>query len=262
MEKKKTNKSINTVIWVLLCAMLVTVAAVSVYTVSARRRTKNPVETTAGALPADTTGIPDTTGGITPDTKKKEDTKRPAETARPAETSSPARPAETKKPSVKDSEAKPTDVSSAVDSRYFVAPVDGSVSKSFEIDVPVYSMTMNDYRAHTGVDLSAPLGSDVVSVSSGTVCKICSDPLMGRCIAIDHGDGIYSSYMNLHEEPAAGIGVGTKVALGQVIGAVGESALVEIAEEPHLHLEMKIDGHYVDPLDYFEVRAAEIIGDL
>ena len=41
--------------------------------------------------------------------------------------------------------------------------------------------------------------------------------------------------------------------MGQVIGYVGDSALVEIAEEPHVHLEMKINGDYVDPLDYVTV---------
>ena len=76
---------------------------------------------------------------------------------------------------------------------------------------------------------------------------------MGRSVTIDHGDGIYTTYQNLAEDIAEGIEVGGTVEMGQVIGYVGDSALVEIAEEPHVHLEMKINGDYVDPLDYVTV---------
>ena len=132
-------------------------------------------------------------------------------------------------------------------------PVVGTVAKNFEIDVPVYSLTMNDYRAHTGVDIAASIGDEVVSASSGTVCKIWNDPLMGRCVTIDHGDDIYTTYMNLAEESAAELEVGARLSMGQSIGAIGESAIIEIAEEPHLHLEMKVNGNYVDPLEYMGI---------
>ena len=57
-------------------------------------------------------------------------------------------------------------------------------SKDFEIDIPVYSLTMNDYRAHTGIDIAASLGSEVVAASSGIVCRVWSDPMMGQSVTI------------------------------------------------------------------------------
>ena len=48
---------------------------------------------------------------------------------------------------------------------------------------------------------------------------------------------------------------GVTVKAGQTIGYVGESAMVEIAEEPHLHFEMTVNGIAVDPLAYFEEEA-------
>ena len=42
-----------------------------------------------------------------------------------------------------------------------------------------------------------------------------------------------------------------KVEAGQLIGSVGDTAMIEIAEEPHLHMEMTVKGLQVDPLDYF-----------
>ena len=47
-----------------------------------------------------------------------------------------------------------------------------------------------------------------------------------------------------------GITVGTAVHAGDRIGAIGESALMEIADSPHLHYELEIDGVSVDPADY------------
>ena len=126
-------------------------------------------------------------------------------------------------------------------------------SKDFEIDIPVYSLTMNDYRAHTGVDIAASLGSEVVAASSGVVCRVWSDPMMGQSVTIDHGDEIYTTYMNLSPEIPEGITVGAKVTMGQTIGSVGDTSLTEIAEEPHLHFEIKVDGQYADPLDYIAV---------
>ena len=54
--------------------------------------------------------------------------------------------------------------------------------KEFCIDVPVFSFTMQDYRTHGGIDISAPVGSAVYSIASGTVTEIYSDPLFGKTV--------------------------------------------------------------------------------
>ena len=168
MENKAKKISINTVIYLLLAAMLVAVIAISVFTVSSRRR---------GETPNTDDSVSDTTLG-NETTQPSESGRAPQSTAKPNDTTSPEGTA------ASDSKTSPTskdteeDVPVGTELRYFVVPVVGSVSKSFEIDIPVYSLTMNDYRAHTGVDIAAALGSEVVSASSGTVCKIWNDPLM------------------------------------------------------------------------------------
>ena len=54
--------------------------------------------------------------------------------------------------------------------------------------------------------------------------------------------------------------VGASVTAGQQIGTVGESATLELAEEPHLHLEMTVKGLAIDPLEYFSAQALAAIG--
>ena len=48
--------------------------------------------------------------------------------------------------------------------------------------------------------------------------------------------------------------VGQSVKLGDVIGTVGETADIERAEESHLHLGIKQDGEWIDPVSFIESK--------
>ncbi len=133
----------------------------------------------------------------------------------------------------------------------YTMPVGGDVLKEFSGEVLVYSTTMNDYRVHKGTDLSAAIGTQVKAFTSGVVTEIFEDPLMGHTIVVDHGGGVISRYQNLSEAYPEGIAVGVEVEEGQVIAGVGESCLIECAQEPHLHFEVMVNDAYVDPMNYF-----------
>ena len=70
-------------------------------------------------------------------------------------------------------------------------------------------------------------------------------------------------YRNLSATLPEGIREGATVIAGQVIGAVGDTAMIESADEPHLHCEMTVKGESVDPLDYIseESRNASLTVD-
>ena len=245
MENKIRKKSINTVIYLLLAAMLVCVLFVSIYTVASKR---------PGAVTNEATSAPDTTTEKTSVTTDAAVTDDSADIDVEADVDAADEPVDAVvEDTLPTAETGDEELPVTVDVRYFVSPVAGMTSKDFEIDIPVYSLTMNDYRAHTGVHIAASLGSEVVAASSGVVCRVWSDPMMGQSVTIDHGDEIYTTYMNLSPEIAEGITVGAKVTMGQTIGSVGDTSLTEIAEEPHLHFEIKVDGQYADPLDYIAV---------
>ena len=78
---------------------------------------------------------------------------------------------------------------------------------------------------------------------------------MGYCMAIEHSGDCFTIYKNLSETLPEGIAEGTKVRAGQLVASVGESAMVEIADEPHLHFEMTVADLAVDPLEYFDENA-------
>ena len=69
-------------------------------------------------------------------------------------------------------------------------------------------------------------------------------------------DGLISIYSNLDAAIPDGITVGAKVEGGQLIGGVGETAIIEQCDDAHLHFEVMKDGKYLDPLDYITVNTA------
>ena len=75
--------------------------------------------------------------------------------------------------------------------------------------------------------------------------------MMGWCMAISHEGECVTVYKNLAETMAEGLSEGSLVKKGQLLGNVGDSAMMEIADEPHLHMEMTVKGLQVDPMDYF-----------
>ena len=92
-------------------------------------------------------------------------------------------------------------------------------------------------------------GSDVFAIDTGTVSEVCSDALWGYTVTIDHDNGITSRYCGL--DGTLEVREGDTVQTGQKLGVTGANPDLESAAEPHLHLEVKKGGAYVDPTAYF-----------
>lgn len=96
-------------------------------------------------------------------------------------------------------------------------------------------------RTHEGVDVIAAKGKLLYAVVTGTVSKMYYDypgGLSGNGLRIAQDNGTYFTYLHL-DTFAEGIGVGTKVTAGQVIGTVGATGN---AATPHLHFEAHPNG--------------------
>ena len=136
----------------------------------------------------------------------------------------------------------------------FISPVVGDVVKFHSLDTPVYSDTLGEWRVHAGIDILTPEGAAVYSSSDGTVTKVFDDVRLGRTVEITHEGGIVTCYSNLAKDSTTP-SVGATVSSGERIGTVGDSALSELADEAHLHFELKVNGASVNPLDYFSEEA-------
>lgn len=99
-------------------------------------------------------------------------------------------------------------------------------------------------RPHTGVDWAAPIGTPIFAAGSGTVIKAGWDSGYGRRVEIEHANGYITTYNHMSGF-ARGATEGAHVRQGQVIGYLGQTGL---ATGPHLHYEIMVNGHFVDPM--------------
>ena len=130
---------------------------------------------------------------------------------------------------------------------YINLPVSGDIIKEFSDSELIYSRTMADYRTHPGIDIRSEIGQKVISPQNGRISEISKDEQLGYTITIDHGNMI-SKISNLSSK--IDVKVGDKINLGQSIAIVGDSAEYEIADEPHIHYELIVNGVNVNPLEY------------
>ena len=144
----------------------------------------------------------------------------------------------------------------------YLTPCSGYIQKDYSDTVLVFSQTMNDHRIHLGIDIAGKIGDPVKAFCKGVVEKIFTDKFMGKTIVINHGSGLKSVYMNLADTLPDGIGVGTEIEAGAVIGAIGETAVSECADSPHLHFELLLDGKKVDPKNYITLPSSSDSEDI
>lgn len=99
-----------------------------------------------------------------------------------------------------------------------------------------------EWRFHKGVDLGAPEGTPVASLTRGKVVFSGWQRGYGNTVVIENDTGVRTRYAHLSER---GVNAGEEVSKDQVLGKVGSTGR---ATGPHLHLEMEKDGRLVDPM--------------
>jgi murein DD-endopeptidase MepM/ murein hydrolase activator NlpD len=101
---------------------------------------------------------------------------------------------------------------------------------------------------HTGVDISAPLGTPVMAAADGLVVAIGHSNFgYGNFVVIAHGGGIATLYGHLLQTNA---NVGETVVRGQVIGLEGSTGF---STGPHVHFELRVNDQVIDPMPYLPV---------
>ena len=129
-----------------------------------------------------------------------------------------------------------------------IMPVTGEVIQPFSNGELVKSETLGVWKTHDGIDIKADLGAPVKAMNKGKVTKVWNDPLWGNCVIIDHGNGVEGHYYGL--TAAVGVTEGDSVTGSDVIGAVGDTAQIEVAGPTHLHFGLKQNGVWIDPEDF------------
>ena len=128
------------------------------------------------------------------------------------------------------------------------APVSGETVAAYAMDCLSYNQTTRDWRVHNGVDLAAETGTAVLAAADGVVYTTYNDDIMGTTVVIRHDGGYTTQYASLAEDLQ--VSAGDQVSLGQTIGTVGETALVETAMGPHVHFSVLYNDASMDPNEF------------
>jgi Membrane proteins related to metalloendopeptidases len=126
----------------------------------------------------------------------------------------------------------------------FIEPVRGKRTGIFG---SVRIMNGQARNPHSGEDIGAPLGTDVIASNDGVVRLTVDHIFSGRGIYLDHGLGLYSMYFHLSDVLVKD---GDLIKAGQIIGKVGATGR---ATGPHLHWGMKVNGARVNPYALLEL---------
>jgi len=106
---------------------------------------------------------------------------------------------------------------------------------------PRQSPITGNPNTHHGIDMAAPLGTEVFAAREGTVTEIGEDPVYGKFVIIKHGTKWASLYGHLQKvETTLHAQVRSSTLIGRV-GSTGQST------GPHLHFELRANGIAQDP---------------
>jgi murein DD-endopeptidase MepM/ murein hydrolase activator NlpD len=106
---------------------------------------------------------------------------------------------------------------------------------------PIY----HTYRFHSGMDFSAPVGTDIYATGDGVVIFSGWKQDYGNCIIIDHGFGFKTLYG--HQQRNI-VRMGQHVKRGEIIGYVGNTGR---STGPHLHYEVIVRDKHDNPAKYY-----------
>ena len=97
---------------------------------------------------------------------------------------------------------------------------------------------------HSGMDVSAPVGTPIHVAASGRVAAVQEFKVRGLVVIVDHGRGVFTLSCHLSK---ANVKAGQIVTADEVVALSGNSGR---SEGPHIHWELAVGGVTVDPLPY------------
>ena len=128
-------------------------------------------------------------------------------------------------------------------------PVNGDVILNYSMDKSIYFATLNQYKYHPAIVISAEPGTEVWCAAQGKVTQIKVDEETGTTISMDLGSGYEAVYGQMKE---LAVKEGDMVSAGALLGYVSEPTKYYTVEGSNLYFQLLRDGEPVNPMDYLE----------
>jgi len=130
-------------------------------------------------------------------------------------------------------------------------PVSGTEIYGYSMEALSYNQTTRDWRVHNGIDLAAETGAQVCAAADGRIHSVHEDDTLGHTVVIRHSNGYTTTYASL--APEIPVKAGDSVTMGQAIGCVGDSAIVESTLGSHVHFSVTCFDEPMDPAEFLSL---------
>lgn len=128
-------------------------------------------------------------------------------------------------------------------------PVEGNVILNYSMDKSIYFATLNQYKYHPAIVISAEVGTEVQCAARGIVSSIEVDEETGTTITMDLGSGYEAVYGQLKE---VAVEEGEMVEAGARLGYVSEPTMYYTMEGSNLYFQLLKDGEPENPMNYIQ----------
>lgn len=128
-------------------------------------------------------------------------------------------------------------------------PVDGDVILNYSMDKSIYFSTLNQYKYHPAIVISAPVGSEVQCAAKGEVKEISVNEETGTTLTMDLGGKYEAVYGQLKE---VAVEEGDIVEAGELLGYVSEPTKYYTLEGSNLYFQLLKNGEPVNPMNFIE----------
>jgi len=108
------------------------------------------------------------------------------------------------------------------------------------------------YEFHPGMDIDGERGDNIIAPASGTVTKAGWQGGYGNMVELDHGNGLITRYGHMSK---LNVAIGDVVTRGQLIGFIGSTGR---STGPHLHYELRLDNHPINPRRFLPPEPAVV----
>lgn len=125
----------------------------------------------------------------------------------------------------------------------YKSPIEGEIVTPYSETELHWSNAFQMWQTHPAIDIAAADGEAVTASADGVVIDAYEDPMYGKCITIDHGEGELVCYGSLNTLRL--VSIGQEVRQGEVIGSAGHCE-AESSLGAHVHLEYSVNGSSSD----------------
>lgn len=101
---------------------------------------------------------------------------------------------------------------------------------------------------HKGLDIKGEVGEPVKCTAAGTVIAADYDGGYGKCVVIDHKNGLTTRFGHLSDY---NVKQGDNVNAGDVVGFIGSTGR---STGPHLHYEIRYNNEFLNPQDFLNLK--------